>query len=438
MWRGYLAMGGAEILNGPRAYGYTRSLDEVITWLQAHPAIVGTNNGEGLRQALGGPAYDIERINEAPWFDYDIPESARFYGAFPLDFQNISSSTRTATLTEGILDGGTVSGRRRAIREPRFRAFLTAHGGDALAYGLEWLDASLSANRCGVHGVSCGVTDITYYSSEPHEIGIYDDPDEHAAAIQSLVRQLHGVSTVSGPLVLSEYRRGDIYGAEVEFTLAAEQPYIYTLPQQMNLPPSLPSVVQDMPYNLETHPSAELDSGIEVVIARNLSTNPSVEVNADSWSASAAAVSGTDPTGYFTSGRTVDYAADGVASFRGVLTGTSGASGTALISLRHEVMLTDVLPGERVSFRLWGAALKMTDGTIQSLSAQIEWWNSEAQVDGTSMGSTTNYGGEVFSVRSLHVPAGADRARVVVGAVVDWTATSVFQVFADAVTVSIP
>jgi hypothetical protein len=160
VFTGYLTLGCNEILSRARAYGYSHTADCPVHWLKLPEC------GD-IASALAERAYDYDNISDAPWYDEEDEPTHRFFGAYPTRIDQITDSTRTATLTEGILDGGTINGVRHAIRTIRCTAVLTAQGEDALEAGFSWLDAALRPDECGIHGASCGEADATFFAACP-------------------------------------------------------------------------------------------------------------------------------------------------------------------------------------------------------------------------------------------------------------------------------
>lgn len=165
MYEGYLQMGCGEILNASRAYWYSHTADCPVEWLKLTYC-------DNLADALNGQVpYHVDDIATAPWYDERDPATARFYGAYPISITGLTDSTRTATITEGILDGGMVGGYRNAVRKVDVRAILLARGQDALESGLSWLDAALRPDECGIHGETCGESDLEFFNSCPPRHG---------------------------------------------------------------------------------------------------------------------------------------------------------------------------------------------------------------------------------------------------------------------------
>lgn len=157
----YLEVGGNEVVNSARAYGYATTSDCPATWI-IDPEC------NTLADAQSELAYTIANINAAPWYDPDDAElTSRFLGVSGLSIAGLSDSTRTATNQEKTDDGSVVSGYRHGSREVRVRAWLTAAGEDALEYGNTWLRNVLEPDACGVHGGACGEADSAFFVTCP-------------------------------------------------------------------------------------------------------------------------------------------------------------------------------------------------------------------------------------------------------------------------------
>lgn len=166
MYDGYLALGCNEVLSSPRAYGYTHTADCPIEWLRIPDC--------DLAAAFAERAYIADNIEDAPWYDAEDEPTHRFYGAYSNRIEQLSDSTRTANLVEGILDGGVIAGVRHTIRTFRCNATLIAEGEDALEAGMSWLNAALRPDECGIHGSSCGEVDATFFVACPNPLSDFD------------------------------------------------------------------------------------------------------------------------------------------------------------------------------------------------------------------------------------------------------------------------
>lgn len=673
MFDGFLQVGGVEVINNERVRGYAATIDCPFT-LRDIPCDTLEPALAAIAEEDGAPApmpYTYDNIIGSPWYDATVPDvSSRFLGVFATRVAGIYSSTRTAQVTEGITDGGTLGMQRRTTREVRVTGFLLAKGRDALEYGSRWLDAALDPDACGRHGEQCGTTDLSYLTACPpaledfqgssevpqpdletwnlvgtnlwtnpravaagvgtwgavtngtasnittfpgpvtsarryttttagaaarlwcptlglatpdngapvrvlvtvnasapitggflaaraniaastgevrlnwslpgntipagvsvieawgnsfagaatatsgfviggippsvgatldvteilveelagpgavyfdgstadtatdrfgwtgavdgststHEhmtlvpqppVRVPDYPDPQAAwlaAIDEMRRYLHNVACVSGPNEGSEIDLYEWWMLEVEFVLVAGRPYVYSLTTPVVLPTTPSTVIDDIPKNLIPYPSAELPAAAAVVVARNYSTNPSVEVNATGWSASVAVISGTAPGAAFTSARVNEIAANRAWSFKGQIAAVPAAtSGKSRITIQQDVTPTS-LTGVRVSVNIWGAALRLagtSPGTsIDALSGTAQWMDAANAAVGAPipLGTATpeQFGGTPFSVSRLLPPAGATKIRVWIDADVTWTTGSDVRVYADALAVTVP
>lgn len=650
MWPGYFTVGGNEVGNNARALSYTRDSDCPVTWIRDMDC-------GGIYQALDVPEekYYYDLIQDAPWYDPDKPDlTSRFLGLYVISMEGASDSTRSAVVTEKIVDGAQVSGYRHTSRQVRIRALLTARGGDALEAGMTWLRNVLEPNACGVHGTDCGSSDFQFFvdcppvrgtlpqytayaetrrngfsnprgtstsgsywpsplngaltlvtdmpdaintavrwtstsaaigrigiqsgtgtpasganlhfmaairASAPTSVTIFARPNTTSATSQTQLggtynlvagmnyidvtgasfagansstsgvvivtpvttigttldvtqvlieagqgpyfdgttvddalhdyqwvgttdlsqsidmsrsviqvprtneeyelllndywRVMHTVTCVSGPLVQSELKSNDgtHVGYIVEFTMLAAVPFVFSLPREIEVPPTTPTVVEDVAYNLEPYPSAEATNST-LVVATNYSTNPSVETNATDWAASTAIVSGTDPAAFFTSARvTGELSAVGTSSFRTRILGNNG--GTVVTNARSYMYATQSVPfstgtGVRVSFNIWAALLTIAGAsgtTLNGIEVDVQWRATTTVLSTVVIGSTTtpaDFAGKPFQSLSLLKPPTANNALVRARFDVTWSSSATganntdVRGYVDALAVTVP
>ena len=266
-------------------------------------------------------------------------------------------------------------------------------------------------------------------------------------------RYMRNTGTISGPFKINEIESNGFWAYEAQFVLAGG-PSILGVTKALELGPTLPTVIQDVPYNLVPYPSAELAAG-SIVTATNLSTNPSVEVNATGWVGESSSVSGTSPAAFVTSGRSTDIGAGGSsASFRTRLLGNNGSTpvnaSVALLDALQDVAIP-AGTNRRISLNIWVAALILngsSPGTlINGVSVTVEFFNgvtSLAPAQTLASASPAEFGGRAYSSTKLLVPATATKVRVRGRANVTWTSSATaaqnsdIRLYADALTVSIP
>lgn len=491
-YEGYLALGGQEIINNARAYGYTQTAGCPTHMLKRDA------HCPNLWDALGEAApYDYAEIGDAPWFDPAKPDvSSRFLGAYALRIDEVGDSTRRAEMSDTIGDGGVLGRSSKGPKEARVTALLIADGRDALEYAEHWLSATLDADTCAQHSDACGVTDLAFFADCPPERGAvvkgdlgftlgkftdvdqligeeqilptndpqfysvaptsnlrettpgggiyalatdipvpYDDEEYEALQVRPLRRFLHDVGAISGPTEREVVKVGRFWVKTVEFVLASERGYIYGATRTLDLPVTPPTVLQDVPFNLVPHPSGELASG-DVVVATNLSTNPSLEVNGNGWSGFVTTLTGTSAAGMSTHGRvTGELAASGSASFRSRLVGGSGSGSARLVSLQ-DVDISTVSVDQSISLSVW-AALSVLGGTPSALRAIIEWRTATAAISSQEV-TADGYAGAVMVLRSLRKPAGATIARIIIRGEFNWASGSDVRLYADALALTVP
>lgn len=168
-YEGFLRIGGVEVVNTERARGYTLTTDCPERWI-SHESRCDT-----LREALGDGMYDYANIQDAPWYDPSLADmSGRFYGVVGLDISGVTDSTRAASRTEGVNNGGVIGRTRKAMRGLRVRATIMGRGRDALDYGSQWLSSVFDGN-CSQHGDACSTTDAEFLADCPPERGTVQD-----------------------------------------------------------------------------------------------------------------------------------------------------------------------------------------------------------------------------------------------------------------------
>lgn len=427
----YLALGGNEVVNSARAYGYAVTADCTVDWLEdPECGTIGVADGVG--------EYTYADIVNAPWYDPDDPDTtSRFYGLYGIDLRGLSDSTRTAAVTQKTTDGAVVSGYRHASREVRVRAWMTAAGEDAIEVGMTWLRNVLEPNACGQHGTACGDADAAFFVSCPP---LRDDEtdEEYAALVSEYRRFLHSVRCVSGPFVVAERRSQDgiHVGRLVEFTLLAGVPWVYGVPKEIDVPPLVPSVMQDVAYNLIPYPSAELTPGTAVIVATNYASNPSLETNFAGWTAGADAPL---PAAQVTSGRVVgELAAVGTASFRVVFAPTSAGAGGNFYA-DAAVTGFPTAAGYRFSVNIWAAQVVMAGAPVRGTMEVVAIWRTGTTIDRVDVLGTIPLDGGYISAKSITPPAGSDNVFVRVRAnMTSWSNGDVIRLYADALAVTNP
>lgn len=427
MYEGYFEIGGQEVGNRQRAKGYADTADCPVSWFKQADC-------DGIEDALGDDPYTYDLITSAPWYDPGVPESARFFGVYPLSISGLSDSTVTGTSTEGLTDGGITGSVRNAIRQVRIVAVLAARGMDALEAGMSWLKAVLAPATCSTHSGSCGSQDACFFVMCPGGQRFAESNEDFQDRVDGLTRRIHGVTTISGPLVRSQLLRrtggfaeDDVVGYEVEWTMNVDTPFVYSLARPLNLLPAPPVLIEDAITNRVPYGTAELLAPDDLVrVAVNLCTNPSLEVDATGWTATTDSASGSSPTPYFSAARNTAFGHVGSASFLTAITGngTTIASGACRIVVTVDTPLSGAYyePTSSLSLSIWGKAdrgAKPVASVIGNMYAGYQFFNGstplgiELQFGGMALGSPAFPSMErLFSTIGIVPPPTATKIRV--------------------------
>lgn len=219
MYSGYLAFAGNEIINSARATAYATAM--AITTVRCPPC-------ETLSRASGDTPYSSPDMDDAPWYDPVEPASKEFAGLLGLEVVGGSHTVATRAITALVDNGAALSPLRRPHREIQFRTLAMASTERALSYGLSWLAAALRGGFCGS---GCSGDQMCFYTACPTcppWSGVDTDPCMDLAG--SYWRQMFnvGLLTMDAPSDIRRIAGGWV--AQLQFTLAAGDPFIYREP----------------------------------------------------------------------------------------------------------------------------------------------------------------------------------------------------------------
>jgi hypothetical protein len=214
-WIGYYEYDGTEIINVARTEVYAASA----------PWFTAAYKTPLLREYLGDDSYTNAATDNAPWYDSDIPESAQFWGFYPLGVVGAEDSSRTSEITEYISDGGNAGRVRHATKALVFNGVLLGANERAVAYGKNWLARALLGAECSTTLTtqdSEGAT-LRYLDATPYVTN--QDSGPQAMMIRES-RYLHHVTVNVGPTVTSKRNMscgGTAWSAQ--FTAVAGNPF---------------------------------------------------------------------------------------------------------------------------------------------------------------------------------------------------------------------
>lgn len=197
MYKGWMTLGGNEVINVARTMSYVESMIPMLGLRDVY-------DSADLAVALLDPPYSTPLIDEAPWVDPDIPETYGFAGLYPLSIIGVDDSTVTARVTQNTGDGGSVGTPRRATREMRVSGLLLAVDDAALDAGFSWLKSVLNGAGCNDYG--CTGDDLCFMASTPHfePLSAVGDLKAHEVPLASFSatgasEYASGVYSASGP-----------------------------------------------------------------------------------------------------------------------------------------------------------------------------------------------------------------------------------------------
>lgn len=196
-YQGYMALANdlgttLELVNAARVKAYTDNLAPTL-------GLRGCEDCEGLEAALG-ETYSTPAEDNAPWYDPTIPDTADFYGVYPLNFEGIDDSTRVIESAELTGDGSVVVGSRYTGKDIRVQGMAFAKTEAALYEGVSWLDSALNGTEEG----RCFGDRLNVFASCPP---VEDLPEDFATPYTQVnppsAAELAAWTTTSGPITSS-------------------------------------------------------------------------------------------------------------------------------------------------------------------------------------------------------------------------------------------
>lgn len=143
MFDGWMQLGGNEVINAARTMAYVNT-----GYIPAGVNVADCLSCDALAEMLGDKKYESPMLDEAPWFESGNPDTWDFAGVLPLEVTGLNGSTRRATVTEMVSDGGSVAGVRFASRTIAVTALLLGKSTCAVEAGLSWLSTVLAGSKC--------------------------------------------------------------------------------------------------------------------------------------------------------------------------------------------------------------------------------------------------------------------------------------------------
>lgn len=226
MYGGYAYGNRTEIWNNQRVLDYLAGNPDTFTLPMKNLAqyVNRKSSCPGLFAAICDPPEDGERytsplLDDAPWYDAQIPESADFAGLFVEEVEGFDSVVNR-TVADAAIYGGALGPLKLGPREITVTGYLFAETCCAAEYGLHWLtEALIGATGCD----DCAIGEWFMLKCCP--------PDDAYVNASDYVRSLLRVGLVKGPTVVDRF--GTCCEAcgyttlKVQFTIASELPYLF-------------------------------------------------------------------------------------------------------------------------------------------------------------------------------------------------------------------
>lgn len=250
MYQGYLSIHGTEVFNNNRVTSYL-SNGLAQSSMSVKGAICGC-------EYIGTGPYVTPSFDDAPWYDPSNPDSALFAGMFVESIEGFDSPWGQAgrTAVDSAILGGSLGPLRPGLRTITITGWLFGKTCCATQYGLGWITQALRNGACKPPEPIADCDDVCEWvqacidAQDRDQCGglgtmefyaccptILDDPCHELEVDETLIdhkRFMCRVGLINGPVVLNRF--GSCCAScgntaiQVQYTLAAEVPYIYQAP----------------------------------------------------------------------------------------------------------------------------------------------------------------------------------------------------------------
>lgn len=226
----YMTLGERELFNVARTARLARAigLDTVRIRKEIIFAIEGRFVGYGFglggfgEEPFGGPISTYDDVTQSPWYSESDPASIEFAGILPLAVQGLDDSSREATTTEYITDGGSTGSARNSTQTLVASVVIVATTDRGAEYGKRYLDRVLrDPNPSSEAKGSCSGADLSYFRYMPVA------PDTAPLVHRRNVSVTRGTS-----ITRRKFSRCSSAWLAT-FTLTAGDPYEYGEPEQV-------------------------------------------------------------------------------------------------------------------------------------------------------------------------------------------------------------
>ena len=228
MYGGYGYGNGTEIWNNQRVLDYLAGNPATFSLPMKNLAqyVNRSSDCPGLLSMVCDPPafgdrYTSPIVDDAPWYDPQIPESADFAGLFVEQVEGFDSVVNRS-ISDAAIYGGALGPLKLGPRQITVTGYLFAETCCAAEYGLHWLtEALIAQSACK----DCAIGEWFMLKCCPPDDVYGPDADEYA-------RVMLRTGLLDGPKVVDRF--GTCCEAcgyttlKVQFTIASELPYLFS------------------------------------------------------------------------------------------------------------------------------------------------------------------------------------------------------------------
>lgn len=222
MFRGYVALAGAELTNTSRLVAHAvpqppTSMEDALRQCKCvapRDYIRYDDSWPDLVTFLGDEPY---QLTNAPWWDPMVPQSEEFLGVWVTSTDGFGPAPADRTISDGICAGGVTGPHRDKARGLTFEAILVGCTNAGVQYGQEWLTCRLR------DATSLSGTTLEYLAAHPEDSAV--DPETLRRVMSRVVLTRELRETKSFGTRGQQHRQGAV--RTVDWEMGVLDPYIY-------------------------------------------------------------------------------------------------------------------------------------------------------------------------------------------------------------------
>ncbi|OXR39789.1 hypothetical protein B7C42_08141 [Nocardia cerradoensis] len=223
MFRGYMALAGAELTNTSRLVAHARpgvpqSMEEALAQCRCtvpRGYINYDDSWPGLAVFLGDE--QPYTLTSAPWYDPTIPQSEEFLGVWVTATDGFGPAPVDRQISDAICAGGVTGAHRDKARSLTIQAILIGCTNAGVQYGMEWLGCRLR------DATSLAGTTLEYLAAHPEDSAA--DPALLRRVMSRVVYTREIRETKSFGTRGRQHRQGAVKA--IDWEMGVLDPYVY-------------------------------------------------------------------------------------------------------------------------------------------------------------------------------------------------------------------